>query len=1080
MLESFAPGNEDLRMSSSVVENTTTGTAEVPEIGSLVNVRGARWSVTDVTAQSLPRSSADDGRAELQHAVTMQSVEEDYYGRELSVIWELEPGRSVIHEQGLPTELRPDQFDDPTTFAAYVDALRWGALTSADPKTLQAPFRSSASVEAYQLEPLRRAIDSPRANMLLADDVGLGKTIEAGLVIQELLLRHRARSVIVVCPAGLVIKWQEELRDKFGLDFEIVNSETMKAFRRAFGVYANPFRVYPRVIVSMSWLPSPRAERMLGEVYASVKDARTADRRAFDVLVVDEAHHVAPATPSRSSADKPRYAVDSQRTIAVRRLAELCEHRLFLSATPHNGYTESFTALLEMIDPQRFARGADLDETALKQVAVRRLKSDLPEEGFRLREVRPLWFDPSDDESEAYKKLIDFTRRRNAAVQQERGRRASDLATIILKKRFFSSPVAFAMTAEAYLEARGDEEVQLPDYDDVLGDEASDEEEGRSEQPELEALRTAKRAQVALTGDDISDLEELIMWGRSYDGRPDSKLDALLRLIEGELLVPGHGWGDERIVVFTEYVTTLEWLRDVLESRGLGGERLAIIDGSTDAETREEIRARFNAPPRDEPVRILLATDAAGEGIDLQSYCHRLVSFDIPFNPNRLEQRIGRIDRYGQTETPLVWHPRASKHNNSDYAKDNDLLARLASKIANSEHDGISANEIIAPDLQRGLGYGEGPARKTQTDAGGKVINRVLQAEHTLGANLTRLAERLEGSRDRMHLHEGNLLRVFQEGLRISGQPELIEVGDPREEARLFEVPPGLSRTWVPALAGLNTRLAPDVMRPITFDEERARHQTDVVYAHLGHPLIQRAARELRGQVWTRTEHIRGVSAVVVDGLDQSFAAGVARLVLVGEGGTRLHEEIFLAGTRLSRRQELGMEKAEDLLSSALDGTRLTQPNERVLTALAADWNAESDAADGLRSRVNAAIQRRAERLRSGVESDLQSRRDADLETVDEIFARFRSTLEGTLATAEEARRAGEETLFQLAEEKKQRDDDLKRIRRRLSHLEDELHAERDAVDRRYRDVQPHTFVAALVFALTPEDAQELEAAGAR
>lgn len=1067
-------------MSSTVVESTTTGTTEVPEIGSLVNVRGARWSVTDVAAQSLPRSSADDGRAELQHAVTMQSVEEDFYGRELTVIWELEPGRSVIHEQGLPSTIRPDRFDDPTTFAAYLDALRWGALTSADPKTLQAPFRSSASVEAYQLEPLRRAIDSPRANMLLADDVGLGKTIEAGLVIQELLLRHRARSVIVVCPAGLVIKWQEELRDKFGLDFEIINSETMKTFRRTFGVHANPFRVYPRVIVSMSWLPSPRAERMLEEVYASVKDARTADRRAFDVLVVDEAHHVAPATPSRSGADKPRYAVDSQRTIAVRRLAELCEHRLFLSATPHNGYTESFTALLEMIDPQRFARGADLDEKALQQVAVRRLKRDLPDEGFRLREVRPLWFDPAEDESEAYEKLIAFTRRRSTAVKQERGKRANDLATVILKKRFFSSPVAFASTAEAYLAARGDEDVQLPDYDDILGDDASDEEEGRSEQPELEALRVAKRAQVALTTADVSDLEDLIAWGRGYDGRPDSKLDALLRLIEGSLLVPGFGWGDERIVVFTEYVTTLEWLRDVLESRGLGGERLAIIDGSTDAETREEIRARFNAPPRDEPVRILLATDAAGEGIDLQNYCHRLVSFDIPFNPNRLEQRIGRIDRYGQSETPLVWHPRASKENTSDFAKDNDLLARLASKIANSEHDGVSANEIIAPDLQRELGYGDGPARKTQTDAGGQVINRVLQAEHTLGRSLTRLAERLEDSRDRMHLHEGNLLRVFEQGLRISGQPGLVEVGDPREEARLFEVPSGLSRTWVPALAGLDTRLAPGVLRPVTFDEERGRHQTDVVYAHLGHPLIQRAARELRGQVWTRTDHVRGVSAVVIEGLDQSFAAGVARLVLVGEGGTRLHEEVFLAGTRLSRRQEIGMEKAEELLSSALDRARLTQPSERVLTGLAEEWNREPDAADGLRSRVNAAIERRAERLRSGVESDLHERREADLTTVDEIFARFRGTLESTLAAAEEARRAGDETLFQLPEEKQQRDRDLARVRTRLSHLDEELHAERDSIERRYRDVQPHTFVAALVFALTPEDAEKLEAAGAR
>ncbi|MFE5410164.1 DISARM system SNF2-like helicase DrmD [Microbacterium sp. NPDC056569] len=1072
--------NGDLRMSSSVIDDAATGIAEVPEIGSLVNVRGARWSVTDVTAQSLPRSSADDGRAELQHAVTMQSIEEDHYGRELTVIWELEPGRSVVHEQGLPTTIQSDQFDDPTTFAAYVDALRWGALTSADPRTLQAPFRSSASVEAYQLEPLRRAIDSPRANMLLADDVGLGKTIEAGLVIQELLLRHRARSVIVVCPAGLVIKWQEELRDKFGLHFEIVNSEAMKTFRRTFGVHANPFRVYPRVIVSMSWLPSPRAERMLEEVYASVKDARTAERRAFDILVVDEAHHVAPSAPTRSSSDRPRYAIDSQRTTAVRRLAELCEHRLFLSATPHNGYTESFTALLEMVDPQRFARGADLDEKALQQVAVRRLKRDLPDEGFLPRSVKALWFDPTPDESDAYDRLIAFTRRRNTAIKQERGKRASDLATIILKKRFFSSPVAFASTAQAYLDARGDEDVQLPDYDDILGDEASDEEEGRAEQPELEALRTAKRAQVALTADDIADLEDLITWGQRYDGRPDSKLDALLRLIEGELLVPGHGWGEERIVVFTEYVSTLEWLRDVLESRGLGGERLAIINGGTDAETREEIRARFTAPPRLEPVRILLATDAAGEGIDLQTYCHRLVSFDIPFNPNRLEQRIGRIDRYGQNEPPLVWHPRAAKQNTTDYAKDNDLLARLASKIANSEHDGVSSNEIIAPDLQRELGFGEGPARKPQKDAGEQVINRVLQAEHALGQNLTRLAERLGASRDRMHLHEGNLLRVFEQGLRISGQPQPVEVDDPREEARLFQVPPGLSRTWVPALAGLDTRLAPGVLRPITFDEERARHQTDVVYAHLGHPLIQRAARELRGQVWTRTDQVRGISAVIVDGLDTSFAAGVARLVLVGEGGTRLHEEVFLAGTRVSRRQELGIEKAEDLLASALDGTRLRQPSERVLSALAADWNQEHEALDGIRNRVSAAIQNRAERLKSGVEVELQERRNADLKSVDAIFDNFRSTLESTIAAAEEARRAGEEALFQLPEEKKQRDTDLARVRTRLSHLEDELHAERDAVERRYRDVQPHTFVAALVFALTPEDAEKLESASAR
>ncbi|MGS0561820.1 DISARM system SNF2-like helicase DrmD [Microbacterium aurugineum] len=1057
-----------------------TASIEVPEVGRLVNVRGGRWSVTDVAAQSLPRSSADDGRAELQHAVTLQSIEDDHYGRELTVIWELEPGRSLIREQGLPERIDPAKFDNPTTFAAYVDALRWGALTSADPKTLQAPFRSSATVEDYQLEPLRRALESPRANMLLADDVGLGKTIEAGLVIQELLLRHRARSVIVVCPAGLQLKWQEEMRDKFGLTFEIVNSETMKTFRRTFGVHANPFRVYPRVIVSMSWLPSHRAERMLEEVYASVKDAGTASRRAFDILVVDEAHHVAPATPSRGANDqKARYAVDSQRTVAVRRLAEACEHRLFLSATPHNGYTESFTALLEMIDQQRFARGADLDEQALREVAVRRLKRDLPKKGFLPRKVQTLVFEPTADEAEAYERLIAFTKRRNAAVKQERGKRATDLATLILKKRFFSSPVAFASTAEAYLAARGDDALDLPDYDDVLGEEAADEEEGRTEQPELEALRSAKRAQVALTAEDISDLERLIAWGSRYEGRPDTKLQALIRLIDGIVKVPGHGWGDQRIVVFTEYVSTLEWLKDVLTAHGYGGDRLAVVDGSLDAETREDIRARFTAPPLDQPVRILIATDAAGEGIDLQNYCYRLVNFDIPFNPNRLEQRIGRIDRYGQPQTPLVWHPQAIG-GESDYSKDVDLLLRVAQKISQVRRDIGSANEIIAPDLQRELGFGEGPARRRKTDAGEGSINKVLQGEKDLGRELTRLAERLDSSRDRMHLHEQNLLRVMQEGLRVSGQPSLREVDDPRGDGVLYEVPRGLSKSWVPALDGLDTRLNRGVYRPLTFEEQRARKGTDTVFAHLGHPMVQRAARELRGQVWTRTDKVRGVSAVVVDGLDQSFAAGVARLVLVGEGGVRLHEEVFLAGTRISRKQELGIEKAEELLASALDGSRLSTPAESALQGVAEQWNSDAGHSGGLEARVEDAIHKRAERRKREVADDLEARRAADLTAIDAIFDRFRITLTGTLASAEEARLAGELMLFQFDEEKAQREKDLERVRKRLATLDDEQRTERESVERRYRNVTAHTFVAALVFALTPDDVQKLEAAGGR
>ncbi len=211
----------------------------------------------------------------------------------------------------------------------------------------------------------------PRVNLLVADDVGLGKTIEAGLVVQELLLRHRAHSVIAVCPASLTLKWRDEMDNRFGLEFRIVDTDAVRLLRRQRGVGANIFTSFPRLIVSIDWLKDRRAQSLLDEVLAGV-DHRRAPRR-FDLLIVDEVH--AAATSGRG-----RYAVDSLRTKAIRRLAPHCEHRLFLSATPHNGYRESFTALLELLDPQRFARGVSPNPEQLTRVLVCRLKRELREE----------------------------------------------------------------------------------------------------------------------------------------------------------------------------------------------------------------------------------------------------------------------------------------------------------------------------------------------------------------------------------------------------------------------------------------------------------------------------------------------------------------------------------------------------------------------------------------------------------------------------------------------------------------------------------------------------------------------------
>ena len=627
----------------------------LPEQGQIVNVRGATWAVADVRAQGLPRSPADEGEPGLTHVVQLQSLEEDRLGQELAVVWELEVGHTVAPDQGLPETISPDGFDDPNTLAAFVDAVRWGAVTSADGSSFQAPFRSGANVEAYQLEPLRRALQSARTNLLLADDVGLGKTIEAGLVLQELLLRHRARSVIIVCPPSLSLKWQDEMREKFGLEFEIVNSELMARVRRSHGLNANPFRLFPRVIVSMAWLPSLRAQRLLRDVFTEVQDTGTARRYVFDILIVDEAHHVAPASPTGVSGFRG-YAVDSNRTTATRALAERCEHRLFLSATPHNGYSESFTALMEMIDGRRFKRGASLDERALRDIAVRRLKADLREvKDFQPRELKTLPFTPDDDEMEKFA-LLDRVLTESA---RRNGRdRSGGIVAMLLKKRFLSSPWSFALTLGQYTEAdpgRGletDDEEQY--YQEVLGSGQSDEEEGDAAHPEFTALRHSKRSD-PLSAATSEDIASLIAWGRKYENQPDARLTALLQFLDATCR-PDGTWSNERVVVFTEYAATLDWIVRVLTQHGYReGTELAVIQGSTPAEEREDIRAKFTAPPDKQPVRVLVATDSAGEGIDLQDYCHRLVNFDIPFNPSRLEQRIGRVDRYGQKLTPEIY-----------------------------------------------------------------------------------------------------------------------------------------------------------------------------------------------------------------------------------------------------------------------------------------------------------------------------------------------------------------------------------------------------------------------------------------
>ena len=1032
----------------------------LPEPGQVVEVRGSTWAVANVQAQGLPLSPADDAAAKLNHVVDLQSLDEDRLGEQLSVIWELEVGKTVTPPQGLPEHVNPEGFDDPVTLAGFIDAMRWGAVTSADPNRYQAPFWSGVTVEAYQLEPLRRALTSPRTNLLLADDVGLGKTIEAGLVVQELFLRHRARTAVIVCPPSLALKWQDEMRDKFGLQFVIVNSELMAEVRRTHGLHANPFQLYPRVIVSMAWLPQVRCQRLLRDVYAQAKNPKLGKRFTFDVLIVDEAHHVAPSSPSAIAGGRG-YSVDTQRTVAVRQLADTCEHRLFLSATPHNGYPESFTALMEMIDPRRFSRGALLDSTALKDVTVRRLKRDLTGKGFKDRVVKILDFTPENSEQHMFSLLDDIVTR---SAKQNGTKPGGDIVTMLLKKRFLSSPFAFGMTISHYRDARAGRGLGADEYDDIFGEGQADEEEGLWEHDEAERLRESK-ASDPLSAAEPGQLEKLADWGLSYESRPDSRVDRLLTFLDAVCRPDGTHWTNERVVVFTEYAHTLGWLQRVLTQRGYA-DRLAVIEGATPTEDREYIRSQFTADPTEEPVRVLLATDAAGEGIDLQNHCHRLVNFDIPFNPSRLEQRIGRIDRYGQTETPEVFHF-VPDDKSSTYAADANFMARIARKIAQVEVDLGSANQVIGDEIQEHFARRKPVKRKAKGLDGNQVIQEALAGGIELNTRLTELERGYDASRANLHLEPQNLRRVVDTALRINHQLPLELVGDADTDADVFAMPP-LTAAWQDTLKGLATRLKPDVLRPITFDPTAADGRADLVYVHLGHPIVQKAQRLLRRSLWSVDSTLNRVTAVVIDDMAESFVAAVTRMVLVGRGGVRLHEEVFLVGVRLRGRRAMAEAKAEHALDHALDGERLTMASRRVRDELCEIWNA-ADAP--LRARLEESMHARADRRHAQVLEQLDKRRAADIQRARDIFSAFRTNLRESLNLLR-SKEAEAETMLWADEQQKQWRRDIDSMDRRLDELDDEEAREIAAIADRYADVKPHTTAAAVVFALTPEDAK--------
>ena len=282
----------------------------------------------------------------------------------------------------------------------------------------------------------------------------------------------------------------------------------------------------------------------------------------------------------------------------------------------------------------------------------------------------------------------------------------------------------------------------------------------------------------------------------------------------------------------------------------------------------------------------------------------------------------------------------------------------------------------------------------------------------------------------------------------------------------VFEVP-ALGSAWQFALRGLETRLNPGVLRPVTFDEKVGRgrgRDDDIVYIHLGHALLQRSARILREALFNVDSPVHRVTAVVADGLPQSCVAAVSRLVLVGLGGLRLHEEVFLTGIRL-RGSAMAEAKVEQVLDQTLDAQDLVLAGEDVRRRLADLWNADGAP---LRTRLLTAMEQKARSHQEQVIDTLHKRRDTDIARAREIFAAFRVNLQESRDRLDREIRSEEEKLFP-DDQQRQRRHDLASMIDRLNSLDDEERREIAAISARYAEIKPHVTAAAVVFALTPE-----------
>ena len=716
---------------------------------------------------------------------------------------------------------------------------------------------------------------------------------------------------------------------------------------------------------------------------------------------------------------------------------------------------------------------------------VRRLKSELPPKfdgspRFPKRELEALEVEWPQDERAVHAALKQYTKLRQSGSVDGAEKFATEFVLKTLKKRLFSSPAAFKATLEQHERSLATATRKraapkptvgvLQRQIDRLDEDYADDTE--AELAADDAVDAASRLFREPSGEETALLKQMKQWATTASSRLDAKAKVLINWL-AQTLRPGGKWNEERVIIFTEYRATQNWLHERLAMEGFTqGDRLMTLYGGLDRDKREAVKAAFQFDPKVSPVRILLATDAASEGIDLQNHCSKLIHFEIPWNPNRMEQRNGRIDRHGQRAKQVsVYHFVGKGYGQreetgqdvpaGDLEGDLEFLMRAAKKVEQIREDLGKVGPVIAQQVEEAMLGHRAKLNTAVAEKDAEPVRRMLKFERDLRQQIERLRDQLQETKRTLRLDPENVQKVVEIALQLADQPPLIPAkvdgiwpNPKRSACPVFHLP-AFKGSWSYCTEGLR-QLHTDEIRPVVFDPALAQGRDDVVLAHLNHRLVQMCLRLLRAEVWA-TEGKRKLNRItgrtVPDSVlrDPAMVAH-ARLVVIGGDSTRLHEEIITAGGLLTGGKFKRMNVGE--VKEALDAERdepVPQSMQNVLLKL---YREHVDAlAKSLETRMN-------DRL-TGMAKLLTERETKEVSDITFILTELRKSIEEKLDDPETRQLTFEGW---GDDERRQLERNMDALRARVRAIPGEIEREAESIRRRFINPQPRMFPVAVTF----------------